>query len=100
MGTSTWDLIDLVVRERLERASVRSPGDREMKKVLGMALVAVAIATVIGVAGVGANDCTGPGTKVPGPVSSPVVVNGGAAPMAADPCAVGVTYVDQVMTGY
>src|SRR5262249_23942829 len=72
-----------------------------MKKVLGVTLFTLAIVALSGVEGNGAGDCSGPG----GPSHAPAVNSGthgapvGGA-MASDPCAGGVTYVDQVMTGY
>src|SRR4051794_27639433 len=83
-----------------------------MKKVLGVALFAFAVVALVSVEGVGASDCSGPGAQSHGPAvnhggshgGGPVRRGGppwsGGAPMAADACAGGVTYVDQVMTGY
>src|SRR6476620_10531992 len=82
-----------------------------MKKVLGVTLFALAIVALSSVEGNGASDCSGPGAQVQGPVATNGGPHGGApisggswtgggAAVAGDACAGGVTYVDQVMTGY
>src|SRR5262249_28890824 len=74
-----------------------------MKKLLGVALFALAVVALSSVEGIGASDCSGPGGPAPAPVVSAPISGGswsGSPAVAGDPCAAGVTYVDQVMTGY
>src|SRR5436309_1355484 len=59
-----------------------------MKKLLGVTLLALILLALGGVEGRGAGDCAGPAVAPP-------------APAPANVCAsAGVTYVEQVMTGY